>query len=278
LFFNNLFTLLCFGLTNADFCVKMVVLIHIRNGLFMKKIASIILTLIILLSSATCLADTSLDDCVSSFTISKILSNVAPINPTVKFSKVIVPETNENPLLAVQYIDGVVTGITTVDISSSTTVKNVTLPYKKTPDEIRFFIWDKGNLKPIGKSVNALTPEVIETANTYVVEELNMCKKTTNHLRGNWIQSSWIASHELLNLIDACAAGALAEKDKHLLTSEYAIRVNDTNLENLKQKAQALPQNQKDKLLEFYNTGKDEYISNITKITTFLGFDLKALL
>ena len=277
MFFNILFTLLCFGLTNADFCVKMVVLIHIRNGLFMKKIASIILTLIILLSSATCLADTSLDDCVSSFTIKEILANLIPPKPSVNFAKVIVPETNENPLLAVQYIDGVVTGITTVDISSSITAEDVKLPYKKTPDEIRFFIWDNNNLKPLYKSVDALTPEVIETANKSVVNELNLCKKTTNHLR-EWIQSSWVASHELLNLIDACAAGALAQKDKHLLTSEYAIRVNEENLENLKQKAQALPQNQKNKLLEFYQTGKDEYINNINRITTFLGFDLKTLL
>ncbi len=244
----------------------------------MKRLVSITLAFIILISSATCLADTSLDDCVSSFTIAPISSNSALVNPSLKFREIIVPETNENPLLAVQYIDGVVTGITPVDVSSLTNAINVKLPYKKTPEEIRFFIWDKNTLKPIGKCVNVLTPEVIETANKSVVNELNMCKKTTKYLRENWIQSSWIASHELLDLIDACAADALADKNKHLLTSEYAIRVNDQNLENLKQKAQALPQNQKDKLLEFYNTREDEYVNNITNIMTFLRFDLKALL
>lgn len=254
----------------------------------MKRLVSITLAFIILISSATCLADTSLDDCVSSFTIKEILANLIPPKPSVNFGKVIVPETNENPLLAVQYIDGVVTGITTVDISSSTTAEDVKLPYKKTPDEIRFFIWDNNNLKPLYKSVDALTPEVIETANKSVVNELELLKKNIDYLLRNYISGKEFRA--IFATIDACATQALSLKDKHLLTSEYAIRINEKALADLKVDLKAVPKNQKEKTANNLREGfqKDEEENQklkdigtrITRVATFLNISdiLKELL
>jgi hypothetical protein len=241
----------------------------------MKKLLSIALTFAITLSCLPCTAGSDLHPSVTGFSLAPITVN--NYVPKITFNEIVVPETSSHKLMLAFYNDGVISKITTFDISSKTTLKgrNNEILFDKTPEEIRFFTWDTNCLKPLRTSVNVLTPEVIEAANADVVTKfLTPAKKATANIRNNWLSSTDTALYELMDLIDFFVDEVIKDKDEHLLTSEYSRRVNAENFEILEGKVKALSKKDRDYLYEIYTNPEFPYADCITSMMKFLNLKI----
>lgn len=153
-----------------------------------------------------------------------------------------VPELVDGDVMAAFYTDGIMTKLMDVDIDEKTLTGNIKFDMTSdggkdglppTPDSIRLYTWDKGNLKPITKSHEILTDEVVAEANREIKETVldgilgtEHDTGVTAHIRNNW--NFTIADHgkidALLDQMDSCASAAYEKSSSQLLTSEYAIR------------------------------------------------------
>lgn len=214
----------------------------------MKKIVSLVLCMVLFLC---CIPNNSLalSDGVSNVSIGVIKHYQQP-SASTDFNHsdrpleitITVPQIYQNSTVMMAfYTDGVMTKMMPVTISSSTKKGTVKFDMSNetgdglppTPDSIKLFTWGTGGLKPITKSHELLTEEVISSANTrivkYVLEYIlgsSTQRSLTQYIRDN---INFEAEHDkidaLLDKMDECAAVAYAVKDTQLLTSEYARRM-----------------------------------------------------
>ncbi len=241
----------------------------------MKKLLSIALTFAITIFGLPCMAASDLPPSVTKFSLQTI--TVDNYNPKIYFTEIVVPETSSHNLMLAFYNDGVISKITTFDISKNTTLKgrNIEVYYDKTPEEIRFFTWDTTSLKPVRTSVNVLTPELIEVLNADVVSKfLEPAKKATSWIRNNELSSYQTDLYELMDLIDVFVDDVIKDKDKHLLTSEYSRRVNAEKFEILENKVKALSKTDRDFLYGIYTNPEFPYADSITAMMKFLNLKL----
>lgn len=241
----------------------------------MKKLLSIALTFAITLFGLPCMAGSGLQQSVTKFSLETI--TVDNYVPKLTFTEIVVPETSSHKLMLAFYNDGVISKITTFDISAKTTLKgrNNEIRFDKTPEEIRFFTWDTSSLRPVRTSVDVLTPDVIELANTDVVTKfLTPAKKATANIRNNWLSSTDTELYDLMDLIDVFVDDVIKDKDLHLLTSEYCRRVNTEKFTILENRVKALSKKDRDYLYEIYSNPEFPYADCITSMMKFLNLKI----
>lgn len=212
----------------------------------MKKQICILLCVLILIAALPVCAQ-ALDNGVSSASIDAINHH----QPTTIYGdhsdkplkiNITVPKLySDGTVMAAFYTDGVMKKLVPVNISSTTkkatisfditTGKDDELP--PTPDSIKLFTWEQGRIKPLAKSHEILTKDVITAANARIVSNIldyilgtSSKKSITKYVRDN---INFETEHDkidaLLDKMDECARLADEKKDKYLLTSEYAIRL-----------------------------------------------------
>ncbi len=92
---------------------------------------------------------------------------------------------------------------------------NKNLSCAETPDAVKVFLWEKGNLRPICASKNVLNASSLTKANAELVKLINdgLAEIHIEQFNGN--------GRKIINIIKNCAEDAKKQADKHLLTSEY---------------------------------------------------------
>jgi len=262
----------------------------------MKKIIMLLLAVIMLF--ANCTPSLALESGVSEFSITPIRANQKD-----KYIKINVtaPSIQANSkMLVAFYIDGKLTSLTPIDISSNTKISDKQIStgglvkdpngnyYEDlTPEKIKIFTWDQTTLKPKTLCDNVLTKEVIDKANEEVVEMLKIIPEATQFIRENhltWesdvedgIADSWDTHlFPIMDYIDLCAEGALEDAESHLLTSLFAQERYKDELNNIRRLFSQAPAEQKSKITDLINAtklGKD-YYNALDSAMKFLDFSL----
>lgn len=237
----------------------------------MKKILSVFICILIAMAGIEANA-ADLNELGAAFSITPIAKNSYIGKLKIKIT---LPSATQNStLMMVFYKNGKAEKITKFNASAATSFSNSFNTYNNfTPDEIKLFLWESGRLVPLSMSQSALTDEVILSANSEVLDLLDMVDNTTNHIRqflvpANFSEDVKIAS--FLADIDTCASRVIEEGlgEKHLLTYEYFMEAFKTELESIKplMNDKAV----KDRLFVIY----DSYVSEtyIPIIEDMLGF------
>jgi len=192
----------------------------------MNKVISALLLISLAFASFGASAS-ELESLNANFSISPILNNYATNEMTVNIS---LPSTvNGGTLLMAFYTDSATTKIIKYDTTDTNTFSS-TVEFKKTPDEIKLFLWEAGRILPLRLSQNALDKSVITEANKDVVSLLSGVDDTANHIREYFLDTvnSDIDKEvdDILSALEVCASTALKDEysKTHLLTSEYAKR------------------------------------------------------
>ena len=240
----------------------------------------------------------ALESGVSEFSITPIRENqkdrYIKINVTAPAT-----QPNSNMLVAF-YVDGKLTSLTPLDISSSNTYSNKQIStsalekdpngnyYKDlTPDKIKIFTWDKTNLEPKTLCDNVLTKEVIDKANAEVVEMLKLVPEATQFIREthlvheedylDGIVESWDTHlFPIMDYIDLCAECALEDTKEHLVTSLFAQTRYKNELNNIRNLFSQAPAEQRTKMTDLLNPVNLEtkYYNALDSAMKFLDFSL----
>lgn len=237
----------------------------------MKKILSIFICILIAMAGIEVNAS-DLNELGASFSITPIANNSYMGKLKIKIT---LPSATQNStLMMVFYKDGKAEKITKFNALASTSFSNSFNTYNNfTPDEIKLFLWETGRLVPLSMSQNALTGEVISSANSEVLDLLDMVDNTTNHIRQFLVPAYFsedVKIASFLENIDTCASRVIEEGlgEKHLLTYEYFMETFKAELESIKplMNDQAV----KERLFVIY----DSYVSEtyIPIIEDMLGF------
>ena len=266
----------------------------------MKKVLSLILTLILVASSIV--TTYALESGVTSFSITPI---EADQKHKYLYVTIEAPKTHTNSKLLVGfYTDGVLKRLTPYDISTKTkftkqkintyvTIKDPAGNYflDQTPDEIKIFTWDQNSIVPKTLCDNVLTPEVIKEANSEVVESLKIVPEATNFIEEKKLISdkdyeniygepeTWTWDERLYKIIeqlDLCANQALLDAEEHLLSSLYAQARYKYELSEIRRYVNAAPRDQQIKLEELISEkelGK-EYYDAVNNAMKFMDFTL----
>lgn len=262
----------------------------------MKKIFALVFaTVLLFVNSVDVFA---LGSGVSSFSITPIEAD-----QKYKYIKINItaPKKQTNSKLLVGfYVNGTLTKLTPLDVSSQTSFKNKTIDtavlvksssgnyYKDlTPDEIKIFTWNKNNLAPKTLCDNVLTPQVIKKANAEVVESLKLVPEATMFIRENHL--TWEEDYldgfadtwdthlfPIMDYIDTCAKGAITDAETHLLTSLFAQNRYYDELSQIRNLLNSAPPEQKSKISDLLDPtalGK-EYYNALNNATKFLDFSL----
>jgi len=190
-------------------------------------------------------------------------------------------------VMAAFYTDGILTGLKEVSISPSTKEATVTFDLKQpnseegspTPDSIKIFTWEQGKIKPLANSHEVLTTQVISAANAkivsnildYIIGTANK-KSITAYVRNN---INFEAQHDkilaLMDKMDECARIANQQKETHLLTSEYAIRIFYDDVVAAFESIKDDPV-QSDEFLRMYTNLNSGYESTVKKVFDRLAY------
>ncbi len=232
-----------------------------------KKIFTLILTIILIASSVG--TTYALESGVKSFSITPI---EADQKHKYLYVTIEAPKTHANSKLLVGfYTDGVLKRLTPYDISAKTkftkqkintyvTIKDPAGNYflDQTPDEIKIFTWDQTSLVPKTLCDNVLTQEVIDAANSEVVESLAIVPEAVDFIvnnrlipksekdkyNGEWDENIYV----IMEYIKMSAQGAVEDAKGHLLSSLYAQSIYKDNLDQIRTFANGSTSREKNKL------------------------------
>ena len=239
----------------------------------MKKLFVFLMAMVMMF--VNCAPSLALESGVSEFSITPIRANQKD-----KYIKINVtaPSIQANSkMLVAFYIDGKLTSLTPIDISSNTKfsdkqistgvlVKDPNGNYYKdlTPEKIKIFTWDKTTLEPKTLCDSVLTKEVIDKANAEVVEMLKIVPEATQFIREthlvheedylDGIVESWDTHlFPIMDYIDLCAESALEDTKEHLVTSLFAQTRYKNELNNIRNLFSQAPAEQKAKMTDLRN-------------------------
>lgn len=242
----------------------------------MKKLVTLFLSLA-LISGLTFAQGANLVSPVSSFEIEPIKHSSHASKLIFNFS---VPEAIPGSCFIIGfYTDGALTQISSYDISSTTTFKDITITYEITPDEIKVFTWSKNNIIPRSLSEDMLTESIISAANANVYSKLlEQLPVSTKYIRQKVIEATDYDLHKILNDIDKCVADAKQYQSTHLLTSEFAKRKYRQELEVMIETFENAPEDQKERFAtRVIDAGQlpDKYHRPISNMQKFFDIEFK---
>ncbi|MBO5008957.1 MAG: hypothetical protein J6D26_08990 [Clostridia bacterium] len=257
-----------------------------------KKLLSLLLAGMLILSTACTASGAELEESGAVLTIDRITHYSNPQDPII--FNITVPTTyTDGILLAGFYTNGQMSKLEPLDISSKSkfSVKyQMTYEdndgYPLTPDEIKLFIWNRGNLMPLTiatESESILTSDIIEAANYCTINWM------LNRILGTGSTTGVISALKskidppenypkiiyLLDLMKDAAQKAYNIKSEKILTSEFTKRFLDDELQELKSVVEYIEsvETQKNALVNAYNTLNKTQKNTINYLFTFFGIE-----
>jgi len=237
----------------------------------MKKL--FVFTLILIVTVSSFVTASALESGIEAFSITPIRPNQK--DPFVYVNFTVSEVQPDATLLVAFYTNGTLTRLTPFDISEKVLFTNqkinayivalnsdgVKYRADQTPDEIKFFTWDKTTLAPKTLCDDVLNKEVIDAANKEVLDSLALVPEATEFIRKNRLiseedfingnYSDWDTHiYPILDYIDACAVSAEKDAENHLLTSLYAQSLYKGNIDEIRSNMRQTPTRQKNKLIE----------------------------
>lgn len=143
------------------------------------------------------------------------------------FSQKIDQPAENSELIVAFYSNGALTNTFKLNCEENADL-SMNLSCTETPDTVKVFLWEKGNLRPICTSKSVLNASSLTQANAELVKLIN------DGLAEIHVEEFYGNGRKIINIIKNCAGDAKSQADKHLLTSEYVKSYYEDDLASAK--------------------------------------------